>query len=157
MNIVIIIALALLAISYVTGPQIRDASLKFSRALPASTSAVTVNTPFDTGPRTQLGTFHARDAELLLTAPAVTTAQLPDGKTFTYTIIHSDNADLSSPVNLALAAIVQTALAGPELRVLPSDAGFRATLNATSDSLITPSASGTGDASGVSATLEILF
>jgi len=135
-------------------PAIKDASLKVTRALPASTTAVT-STSIDTGKGSRGD--QPGSVEFLLSAPVVTTAQLPDAKTFTYKIIHSDNADLSSPADLILSAIVQTgagaagAAAATYKFRLPTGAkrylGF----------VVTPSASGTGDASGASSTLEALF
>lgn len=135
--------------------ELKDAGVKITRALPASTTAVTTTTPIDTGKGT---TGHQPgEMEFLLSAPLVTTAQLPDTKTFTYKIIHSVNADLSSPADLLPGVIVQTGAGGAGAAAatfrfrLPSDArryiGF----------VITPSASGTGDASGATATLEGLF
>src|SRR5205823_10173396 len=108
----------------------------------------------DTGPRSNIGT--RAEADLLLTAPRLNATQLPNGKTMSYTIIHSDNADLSSPSNLAGSGlIVQTGVgsagaAGDSKRIgLPSD--HKQYLGFT----VTGSAS--GDASDVSATLEWLF
>jgi hypothetical protein len=109
----------------------------------------------DTGVRSNNAMMQG--VELLLTAPALTTGQLPDGKTFTYAIVHSDNADLSASVALDPAAIVQTGAggvgaAGASVRfktpsILARYIGFT----------VTPSASGTGDASGATATLAMLF
>lgn len=134
--------------------QVRDAATKLSRALPVSITAV-ASGAIDLSAATQNAT--RLGFEFLLTAPAVTTLQLPDTKTFTYSIIHSDNADLSAPVNLFPGLIVQTGAAGAGAALatarfkLPSDAkrylGFS----------ITPSASGTGDASAATATMEGVF
>ncbi|MCC6425126.1 MAG: hypothetical protein IT447_16755 [Phycisphaerales bacterium] len=92
---------------------------------------------------------------MLLTAPAVTTAQLPDAKTFTYAVIHSDNADLSSPATLFPTVVVQTGAAGAGA----AGASWRGKIPSTARRYIgfsiTPAASGTGDASAATATLEV--
>lgn len=135
---------------------LKDALLKLTRALPASTTAVTTASSIDTGKSTDLGKQLA-DVEFLLTAPLVTTAQLPDAKLFTYDILVSDNADLSDPTTLIENCIVQTGAAaagaaGTTYRFrLPSTAARYLGFN------VTPSASGTGDASAATATLEALF
>lgn len=154
----ILVVIGLLAMAVATAPamaaagqNVRDALLKATRALPASTAAVT-STAIDTG--TGTGGSQLADVELLLSAPAVSTGQLPDTKTFTYAIIHSDNSDLSSPSTLFSAVITQTGSTGAAAATkrfgLPTDTkryvGFT----------ITPSASGTGDASAATATLEVL-
>jgi hypothetical protein len=158
MNMILFIGLACLALlcmgAFATSPNLRDALLKITRALPASTTAVT-STAIDMGNTTALAS-QPGNLEFLLTAPAVTTSQLPDAKTFTYKIIHSDNSDLSSPADLLSSVIVQTGAggagaAGATKRFrLPSDAKRYIGV------VVTPSASGTGDASGASATLELL-
>src|SRR4029077_4618434 len=52
------------------------------------------------------------DCDFKLSAPAVNTTMAPDTRTFTYSIIHSDNADLSSPTIINSACIVQTGAGG---------------------------------------------
>jgi len=47
-----------------------------------------------------------------ITAPALTTTQLPDTKTVTYAVMQSANADLSSATALYPAVLVQTGAAG---------------------------------------------
>ena len=136
--------------------ELKDANVKLTRALPASTAAMTTASSIDTGKASSLG-HQGGEHEYLLSAPLVTTAQLPDSKTFTYDIIHSDNSDLSSPVTLISALITQTGAGGAGAAAatkkfrLPSDAkryiGFK----------VTASASGTGDASAATATLEGQF
>lgn len=154
-----ILSLAGLAMWAAGQPGVRDALLKITRALPASTTAV-VSTSIDTGAATTDATQPAFP-EWLLTAPAVTTTQLPDAKTFTYDVVASASADLGTPTTVLGAVIVQTGAGGAGAAaatfrfrlpsVLPGTGsrylGFR----------VTPSASGTGDASGASATLEVLM
>ena len=57
------------------------------------------------------GDFVAK-AEFKLSAPALNATMAPDTRTFTYSIIHSDNADLSSPTVLYPNVIVQTGAGG---------------------------------------------
>jgi hypothetical protein len=153
----IIATVALAAALFATGPSLKDAALKFSRALPASTSAVTSSGAgiIDTEVTTAQGTCPIK--ELLLTYPALTTGQLPDTKVMVYKLIQSANADLSSPSDVyGTAIITQTGAGGA------GAAGGTKRIKPPSDSLrylglvITPSGSGTGDASGATATLEVL-
>lgn len=132
---------------------LKDAQVKLTLALPNG-AATTTSTAIDTGKVTSQGT-QPENVEWLLTAPALTTAQQPDAKTLTYSIITSDNSDLSSPTTLISGCIVQTGAGGAgaaaaEYRFrLPSDAarylGFKAVGSAT------------GNSSAASATLEAQF
>ena len=155
MHLMILISASLFVAAWVAGFNLPDIQVRIKLALPASTSAVTSGA-FDTGKTTALATG-VEKYELLITAPTLTTAQLPDAKTMTYKLINSANADLSSPSDLLASLIVQTgaggvgaALATKRVKV-PSDALRYIGL------VITPSASGTGDASGATATLQPEF
>jgi hypothetical protein len=160
MHIPLAIAACFLIFALVMGladassPGLRDASLKLTRALPASTTAVT-STAIDTGAATPQA-YQPDGLEYLLSAPALSTAQLPDTKTMTYNIIGSANSDLSSPVTLATSILVQTGAGGAGAAA--NTARYRPPSNAPRyiGFTITPSASGTGDASGANATLEVL-
>lgn len=135
---------------------LKDVLEKGTKTLPPSTSAVALAAFLDTRKVTSSGNQLA-NVEFKLSAPLVTTAQLPDTKTFTYDILHSDNADGSSSSILMQDVIVQTGAGGAgaaaaTLRFkIPSDAKRYIGFN------VTPSGSGTGDASAASATLEALF
>ncbi len=135
-------------------PGIKDAGLKVTRALPASITAVT-STAIDTG-KSSRGD-QPGELEYLLTAPLVTITELPDTKTMTYAIIGSDSSDLSNPTTLIPNAIVQTGATGGS----QASSTYRFRLPTTGKRYlgvsITPSTSGTGDASGKSATLEAIF
>lgn len=132
----------------------RDAQLQKTRALPASASATVDGAAIDLGHSTK-GLLLAK-GEFLLTAPAVNATMAPDTRTFTYSIITSANADLSSPTVLMPSVIVQTGAGGAgaaaaEYRFrLPSDTkryvGVRVVSGAS-----------TADASAVAALLEMLF
>ena len=89
---------------------LKDAQIRNTRALPASASATVDGAALDLG-HGSFGDFVAQ-AEFKLSAPAVNATMAPDTRTFTYSIIHSDNADLSSPLVLYSSVIVQTGAGG---------------------------------------------
>ncbi len=135
---------------------VRDALLKVTRALPA-TIAVTSDA-IDTGKVTDQGRQLAM-VEFLVTAPALTTDQLPDDDALEYDVIMSDSADLSAAVTLYPAVIIQTGdgaagAAGATHRFrLPTTAKRYIGIQ------INPLPAGTGapaDASAAAATLEAL-
>jgi hypothetical protein len=129
-------------------PNLKDAQLKVSKALPNGAAAVT-STSIDTA---SVAGDQPGDVEFLLTGPALATGVMGDAKTMIYDIIHSDAADLSGSSILHDNALTQTGAASAGCAAatkrfrLPSDAkryiGFTATGSAT------------GDCSGSSATLE---
>ena len=133
---------------------LKDAQVKNTRALPASASATVDGAALDLG-HGSFGDFVAQ-AEFKLSAPAVNATMAPDTRTFTYSILHSDNSDLSSPTVLYSSVIVQTGAGGAGAAAatytfrLPVDVkryvGVRIVSGAS-----------TGDASSVSATLEGLL
>lgn len=132
---------------------IRDALLKLARALPNGAAAVVPAAGLDLM-QSSRGDFLA-DMEALLNAPAMNATQMPNAKTMVYDIIHSDNADLSSPVTLVAAAITQTGAGGVGCAAAsyrykpPSNVkrylGWRATGSAA------------GDATTATANMELLF
>jgi hypothetical protein len=133
--------------------ELRDALLKQSRALPASASATVNGAAIDLGHGSK-GRLLA-DVELLLTAPAVNTTMAPDTRTFTYSIITSDAADLSNPVVLMPSVIVQTGADGAGAPT--ADYRFRLPTNTKRYvGVRVVSGASTADASAVSATLEVL-
>jgi hypothetical protein len=133
---------------------LRDTLLKVSGALPASTTATaTTGLSLLTGVN---GDFVA-PVDFLVTAPALTTSQLPDNKTMTYTVETSAPSDavFGSPSTVYTLG-TQTGASGAgsagatyKFR-LPSSAQGNVRVKAT------PAASGTGDASGAKVTLEVL-
>lgn len=92
------------------GHLLKDNLLRATAALPNG-AANTTTTAIDLDQRTSLADFVA-NCELLVTAPVLNTTQQPDAKTLTYDVIHSDNADLSSPVTLIAGVGVQTGAGG---------------------------------------------
>ena len=93
--------------------------------------------------------------EFLLSTPALSTTQIPDGKTIKVDVAWSDHADLSDPENYIGAALTLTGAGGvgcaaKEFRFcIPSTAKRYLFLRATG--------SASGDASASSATCEALF
>ena len=131
-----------------------DANFKKTKALP--NGAATVNADaLDVG---LVGDRGAREAEceLLISAPALTTTELPDTKTMTYDVQASSSPTFASGnVDLGKAVITQTGAGGAGAAAatarfrLPSTCPRYVRVNATN--------SGAGDASGKSLTEEILF
>jgi hypothetical protein len=131
---------------------LKDALLKKSVAMPVSgvTAASDVidtqNSPF--------GDF-AAPIDVVITAPALTATQLPDGKSNTYTVEHSTSADFGTSAT-ALTLGTQTGAGGA------GDAGgiFRGRLPLTTKRYIrakvTPSSTQSADQSAASMVLELL-
>jgi len=90
------------------GYNVRDAALKKVSALP--NGAVTTTT---TGIDTENGTFGdcVAEVEALLSVPALTTGELPDAQTITYTIEHDTDAAFGTAVKL-FDTFVQTGAGG---------------------------------------------
>lgn len=129
---------------------LRDAELQVTKALP--NGAATVNSDSIDLEHSANG-VHVADCELLIEAPALATADLPDTKTMTYDVEHSD--DDSSFEDLANGVLVQTGAGGAgavaaEARVrLPSTVKRYIRVVATND--------GAGDASDKSLTAGLVF
>lgn len=134
-------------------PLLRDAQYTASRALPNGAATVVQAVGFDLE-NSSRGDFLAR-CELRISAPALTVGELANGATVTYDLIQSNNADLSSPVTMAAAVLVQTGAGGigaaaAEARAgIPSNVRRYVGLRATN--------SGAGNQSAKSAILELLF
>jgi hypothetical protein len=134
---------------------VQDAALKATRAYPASTTAVTSSV-------IDLEELKANDkfpgsVECVLTANILTITQLPDTKTMTFLVAHSDNADLSSSETLIASAIVQTGATGGSAAAAEKRFRLPSNVKRYLGYTITPSASGTGDASAVSSSLALEF
>lgn len=132
---------------------VRDANLIITRALPNGAATVNSN-GIDLGSKTAWGDRLAQ-CELLLSAPALTTTQQPDAKTLTYTIQHDDASDFGSAATLAGSVIVQTGAGGAGAAA----ATFRMKIPTNCKRYVRVAivGSATGDSSGASATLELLF
>lgn len=133
---------------------VKDVALKNTRALPSAASTTVDGAALNLGHGSH-GDFVAQ-AEFKLSVPALTTTMAPDTRTFTHSIIHSDNADLSSPSVLYPSVIIQTGASSAGAAAtdftfrVPVDVkqylGVRCTTGAS-----------TADASTVSDTLEALL
>lgn len=89
--------------------KLKDAAMKGTRILPSAASTTVDGAALDLKKRTR-DDFVA-DCEFLLSVPALNTTILPDTRTMSHSIIHSDNADLSAPTVLMSNVIVQTGAA----------------------------------------------
>ena len=85
----------------------KDAELAKSVALP--NGAATTNSA---GIDLSAGGEFLADCEVIISAPALATALLPDTQTITYSLRQSPNANLSGDSELAAAQIVQTGAGG---------------------------------------------
>ena len=136
------------------GLALKDVQVKGTRALPAAASTTVDGAAIDLGHGT-FGDFLAR-TEFKLTAPAVNTTMAPDTRTFTYSIIHSDNSDLSSPTIINSACIVQTGAGG--VGAATANITWRPPVDVKRYiGVRVVSGASTADASSVSATLEALL
>lgn len=132
-------------------PLVKDVLLKQTRALPASTSAV-ASSALDL--ELSAKSDHVAHCEVVVSAPALSTAQLPDTKVMVYTLETDDNSGFSSATTVATLG-TQTGAGGAGAAA----AEYRAKLPTNCERYlrlkVTPSASGTGDASAATATMEI--
>lgn len=129
-----------------------DSSLKKSWAL-SNGAGSTNSAGIDLGTSSD-GDFVA-GCEVLISAPALTTTQLPNGDTMTYDIEMDSDENFGSPTTIISGALVQTgaggagAAAANEQVRLPADVEQHIRCKATK--------TGTGDASTVSATVQLVF
>jgi hypothetical protein len=131
---------------------VRDANLSVSRALPNGAAGVT-----STAINLKKGGTDdfVAPCDVLIEAPALTTSELADSATVKYDVIHSDNADLSSPVTLCSTVLTQTGAGGAGAAAasarlgLPSNVKQFIGLKATN--------SGAGNQTGKSAALSLVF
>lgn len=130
-----------------------DLQLTKTRALPASASATVDGAAIDLG-HGAFGDFLA-DAELKLSAPATNATMTPDTRTMTYSIIHSDNSDLSAPSVLYSSVLVQTGAGGAGAAAATVTVRLPVDVKRYVGVRIVSGAS-TADASAVAATLQLL-
>lgn len=132
----------------------KDALLSATRALPAAASTTVDGAIIDLGHSARGELLAPRD--FLLTAPAVTTTMAPDTRTLTYSILESDNADLSGPTVAIANAIVQTGAGGAGAASATKRFALPSTTKRYIGVRIVSGASIT-DSSAVAATLEVLL
>ena len=131
---------------------IRDAALANSRALPNGAATVS-STGIDLGHTTR-GEFLVGH-DLLITAPAVGVGVFADGGTIKYSIETDHDPAFGSPLSLYPDVLTQTAAGGAGAAAatkrvaLPSNVERYVRLKAVK--------SNAGDASGLTAKLELLF
>jgi len=133
--------------------QIRDAGLINTKALPNGAAAVNGD-GFDLGALSDRGA-RLENVELLITAPALDTADLPDTKTMTYKVQHDTASDFGTAATLADAVLVQTGAGGAGDDA--ATARFRFPADCNRYVRVVATNSGTGDASDKSMTTELLF
>jgi len=136
------------------GYAVKDALVKNTRALPGAASTTVDGAAIDLG-HSGKGDYLA-NGEFKLSAPAVNATMAPDTRTFTHKIIHSDNADLSSPSVLIENAIVQTGAGGAGAAAATYTFRPPVDVKRYIGARIISGAS-TADASSVSDTLEGMF
>lgn len=134
--------------------RVKDELAKNTRALPGAASTTVDGAALDLGHGSK-GDFLA-PCELKVSAPAVTTTMAPDTRTFTYSVIHSDNADLSAPSVLHSAVITQTGAGGAGAAAAEAIVRLPVDVKRYVGVRIVSGVS-TTDASAVKATVELLF
>ncbi|MCE9605072.1 MAG: hypothetical protein K8U03_09255 [Planctomycetia bacterium] len=134
------------------GYGLKDALLKVTKVLPNG-AASTTSDAIDLGLSSK-GDFVA-PVEFKLTAPALGVTPLADAKTMKYSIVHSDNSDLSSPSTLMTDVIVQTGAGG--IGAVTASATVRLPVDVKRYIGCKATGSTTGDASASSMTLEALL
>jgi hypothetical protein len=141
-------------------PNLQDASLNQSLALPSAASTTVTSTGIDTG-ATTADAYQIGGIDYLLTAPALNTTQLPDTKTVTYSILVSAAANMGTPTTLSASVIVQTGAGGVGAASatyrfrLPSQLPGGTGIRYVGFKAVTGAA--TGDCSAASATLQPMF
>jgi hypothetical protein len=154
--LIVFSALAL-AMANPSQPNVQDASLIVTLALPGAASTTVTSTGLDLGVASSNAILPA--VELLLTVPALTTTQLPDTDTVTYAILVSASIGLGTPATLLPTVIVQTGAGGAgaagatyRFRLPDSIGAGNRYIGFTSTT-----GSGTGNCSAKSATLQMVF
>lgn len=137
---------------------LKDALLKKTRALPASAQTV-YSAGIDLGAVSDRGVF-AADCEVLITAPALDGYQLDDAQTMKYFL--QDSADDSSYATIMADVLVQTGDYDEDLSSSGETAAaatVRLRLPSTCRRYIRLGITGSGsdDASGETATMELVF
>ena len=132
----------------------RDALLAKSKALP-SAAGTAVTDGIDLGLSSQAGSLEL-EAQVLVEAPALTTTQLPDAKTVSYSIYHADSADFSDEVLFAGNVLVQTGAGGAGAAAADAPLGLGTAIKRYVRAKATTSAQA-GDCSAASFSLSVVF
>ena len=134
-----------------TGFNKRDTNLKQTKALPNGAAATSID-GFDLGLTTR--SDFVAPLELLLTAPALATGVMGDGKTMIYTVETDDNSNFSSATNLG-TILTQTGAGGAGCAA--ATARWKPPTNVERYIRVKATGSTTGNASTSSMTVELLF
>lgn len=129
---------------------VRDAALSVTKALPSGASAVNSD-GIDLGHGTT--GEHLAKCELLIEAPAVTTAMLADTATIKYDV--ADSADNSSFSTIAATVLTQTGASSAGAAA--ASKRFRLPTTVRRYVRVTATKSAAGDASSVSMTVSLVF
>jgi hypothetical protein len=92
-----------------TVPNLKDALLSVTKALPNGAAAVESD-GLDVGAKTDRGI--GPPVAILIEAPALATADLPDTETMTYKLQHDDDSAFGTAADLADALLTQTGAGG---------------------------------------------
>jgi hypothetical protein len=128
---------------------LQDRALTITRALPTADGTVT-STDFDLGPNSY--EFLTENFELVIDVPALTATHLPNADTLTVTVQSGNSASPTTTLNLVKVITgTGSAIAAQTIRFrLPSNTGRYVNVKFVA-------AGGTGDISGVTATLTLRF
>ena len=134
------------------GNAVKDSNLILTKALPNGAATV-YSAGIDLGHGAK-GDFLA-NVEVKISAPALTTTELPDTKTMTYSIQHDTDSAFGTVADLYPGVIVQTGAGGAGAAAatftakLPVDVARHIRVKAVN--------SGAGDTSGKELTVEVLL
>ena len=132
---------------------VRDLDLKETKALPNGAAAVYCD-GIDLGAISSNGALLA-GVEMLITAPALATADLGDGATMKYDVQCDSDSAFGSARTLGLAVITQTG--ADSAGAAAATARFRLPTNCERYVRVAATNSAAGDASDKSMTVELLF
>lgn len=143
----------------VGGFNVKDANLKDTCTLPAG-ALTTYSAGIDLrGSAPYSGSSRpdfVANCEMLLTAPALTTVQLPDAQTVTYSIQSADDSAFGTNLTtVAASCLVQTGAGGAG--AASATVRYRPATNAQRYFRLKAVKVGAADASGASATLDLVF
>lgn len=134
-------------------PNVKDAELIETKALPNGAASI-YSDPIDLGALSAAGA-RLHSGELLLSAPALATADLGDAATMTYDLQMDNDSAFGSPTTLIAGIIVQTGAGGAGAAA--ASARFRVPTNCERYVRAKATNSAAGDASDKSLTLSLVF
>jgi hypothetical protein len=132
---------------------VQDAQLKQTKALPNGAATI-YSDGFDLGAMSALGR-HVEDCELLISSPALSTAQQPDAKTITYSIQADTDPAWGTVKTLMGSVLIVTGAGGAGCAA--AQARVKLPTNCPRYVRLMAVGSATGDASAASATFQLVF